>query len=110
MSIQMISGVAVFETGERLDVIDGQKLKDMVNKLPSETGLRLVVDMGKTRFMDSSGCGGLVWCLRKISSNNGEIKIARPNETCLQTLTIAKLHRLMDIHNTLESAVKSFEK
>jgi len=68
----------------------------------------LVVDMGQTLTLDSSGCGSLISAFKTLLNNNGEMKIARPNPKCLEILRLTRLHRIFEIHDTVEAAVHSF--
>jgi anti-sigma B factor antagonist len=79
VKVEKIDGVTILITEERLDSLDGPKLRDVVKQLlDREPCLKLVIDMGKTLFLDSSGCGGLVSSLKTLKDNHGEMKIARP--------------------------------
>ena len=109
MKVEKIDGITLLIPGERLDTIDGPKLKDIVKEISREGGVKLVIDMEKTLFLDSSGCGGLVSSLKTLSNNNGEMRIARPNPKCLEILKLTRLHRVFEIHDSLESAVQSFD-
>jgi anti-sigma B factor antagonist len=108
MKVEKIDGITLLMTGERLDAIDGPRLKDIVKEISREAGVKLVIDMEKTLFLDSSGCGGLVSSLKSLSDNNGEMRIARPNPKCLEILTLTRLHRVFDIYDSIESAIQSF--
>ncbi len=108
MKVKKINGVTVLVIGERLDAVDGPKIKDVVKELAKESGLNLVIDMDKTLLLDSAGCGGLVSSLKTLSNNNGQMRIARPNPKCLEILRMTRLHRIFEIHDSLVSAVQSF--
>lgn len=108
MKVEYIGGVTIISTESRLDSLDGPKLKDIVRELPQEPGLKVVIGMGNTLFLDSSGCGGLVSSLNTILNNNGEMKIARLTPRVIEVLRLTRLHRVLEIHDTVESAVASF--
>lgn len=108
MKIEKQQGVIIIETDQRLDSHDGPRLKDMVKDLAREDGLHLVIDMKQTVFIDSSGLGGLMSSLKSVSNSHGEIRIARPSPQALSLLRLTRLHRVFDIHDTLEGAIKSF--
>lgn len=71
MNVKKIDGITVLVIGERLDAIDGPKLKDVVKELAKESGLNLVIDMGRTLLLDSTGCGGLVSSLKTCNRSPG---------------------------------------
>ena len=108
MKVEKRDGITILVTEERLDSIDGPKLKDVVKQLAQESYLKLVIDMGKTLFMDSEGCGGLVSSLRTLANNHGDMKIARPTPKVFEVLQLTRLHRVFAIYDSVESAMESF--
>jgi anti-sigma B factor antagonist len=110
MNVKHMDGVTVISPEARLDSLDGPKLKDVIKGLAQEPGLKVVIDMGNTTFLDSSGCGGLVSSLKSLLDNNGDMSIARPTPKCQKILRLTRLHRLFEIHDSLESAINSFHR
>jgi anti-sigma B factor antagonist len=108
MNVERINGVTIVTPEDRLDSLDGPKLKDVIKGLAQEPGIKVVIDMGNTLFLDSSGCGGLVSSLKSLLDNNGHMSLARPTPKCQKILRLTRLHRLFDIHDSIESAIKSF--
>ncbi|MGO8877946.1 MAG: STAS domain-containing protein [Desulfomonilaceae bacterium] len=109
MKVQKRDGVTILVTDERLDSLDGPKLRDVVKQLlAQEPCLKLVIDMEKTLFLDSSGCGGLVSSLKTLMNNHGDMKIAGPTPKVLEIFQLTRLHRVFEIHDSVESAVESF--
>jgi anti-sigma B factor antagonist len=108
MKVQEVDGVTIISTEEMLDILHGQKLKDTVKELPPKRGLKLVVDMEKTIFMDSKGCGELLSLLKMSIKQQGDTKIARPTPTVLEILQLSRLDKVFEIHDSIESAKKSF--
>jgi anti-sigma B factor antagonist len=108
MNVEHVKDVTIISPEARLDSLDGPKLKDVVRELAQEQCLKVVIDMGQTLFLDSSGCGGLVSSLNTLLNNNGEMKIARPTPRVIEILRLTRLHRLFEIHNSIEAAVQSF--
>jgi anti-sigma B factor antagonist len=108
MRIEKKDGVTIIVTDQRLDSLVGSKLKDMVTELALEPGLKLVIDMEQTRFLDSTGCKWLASSAKHVAKNEGNMKIARPSNQPLSVLQMVHLDRLFEIHDSLDSATKSF--
>ena len=108
MKVEKRDVITILVTEERLDSLDGPRLKEVVKDICRESGIKMVIDMEKTLFLDSSGCGSLVSSLKTLLNNNGEIRIARPNPKCLEILRLTRLHRVFAIYDSVESAVESF--
>jgi len=69
----------------------------------------LVVDLGETEFMDSSGIGALVSRIAVTRSNQGDIRLASVRESISKLLSITNLDKIFVCFDDVRSAVKSFE-
>jgi len=110
MKVEKIEGITILATDERLDNFDGPKLKEAAEKLAQESGLRLVLDIAKTRFIDSTGLHTLLSLRKIMTMNQGEIKIASPTRRVLETFELTRLDRLFEIYDSVESAVNSLNR
>lgn len=108
MDVRQEDGVTIIATDERLDAVVAPKLKEIVTKLAEESKMKLVIDLSRTQFIDSSGCGALVASLRALLKKNGDMKIARPSPQAKTLFELTRLHRVFEIFDDLESALKSF--
>ncbi len=74
-----------------------------------ENGIRkVVVDLGKVDWMNSSGLGILIGGLTSVRNAKGEMKLARVTEKIKSLLMITKLVQVFDSHETVEAAIASF--
>ena len=108
MKVEKRDDVTIIVMEERVDTLEGPKLRDVVEQLAKESGLRLVLDMGGTRFVDSIGLQTLLSLRKIMTMNQGDIKIARPTPRVLETFELTRLHRVFEIYDSVESAVESF--
>ncbi|GAA6204411.1 STAS domain-containing protein [Thalassotalea sp. SU-HH00458] len=60
-------------------------------------GSKVVVDLSKTTYMDSSALGMLLLLKDHVEALTGKLIIFKPNATVLKILEIAQFHRLMNI-------------
>lgn len=70
---------------------------------------KIIIDLGECDFIDSTFLGVLVYCLKKIASIGGEIKIVK-SDSILKTL-MARLGTLdiFNVYDTVEDAVQSYD-
>ena len=59
-------GIAVVVPQGRLNMVSARTLKDTLSELVAGGTTRIVVDMGETSFLDSSGLGALIGGLVEI--------------------------------------------
>lgn len=69
---------------------------------------RVVIDLGQVEWMNSSGIGLLVSAYTTLKNAGSEMKLARTTDKIQSLLVITKLNSVFDSHETVESAVKSF--
>ena len=93
--------------GETLDAANCQDFKDAVH-LILETSNKVIFNMERIQFVDSSGCGTLNSCIRKIKNNGGDIKICNVLDQVGAIFRLIKLNRVFHICDTREDAISSY--
>ncbi|MGC8658125.1 MAG: STAS domain-containing protein [Desulfomonilaceae bacterium] len=108
MNFREINNVSILNTPQRLDAISAPRLKERVKEMAQGHGLKLVIDMGDTVFIDSSGCQVLISIMKTLAGQKGDMKIARPTRRVFEILQLTRLHRAFEIFPSVEGAVESF--
>jgi anti-sigma B factor antagonist len=101
--------VVVIEGPARLVANVSEDFRKLVNELVDQGKTRLVIDMGKTEFMDSSGLGALVSRIAAARANRGDVRLAAPSQQIFNLLQITHLDKVFKCFDHVDSAVKSFE-
>jgi len=70
---------------------------------------KLVLDLARVRFIDSSGLGAMLSCLRLLNSKNGDLKLCTPSGQVRGALELVRLHRIFDIYSSRDEAVRAFQ-
>jgi anti-sigma B factor antagonist len=71
--------------------------------------LKIVFDLSRLRYVDSSGLGVFIWCLRRVNANGGDLKLCGVHDQVRATFELVRLHRVFDLYSTREEAVRAFE-
>ncbi len=81
---------------DRFDFSLHQQFRDAYsqNNTPDIT---YILNLSKTEYMDSSALGMILLLKDHVQLYNGQLIIAKPNETVNKILEIAQFHRLMTI-------------
>ena len=95
--------------GDTLDASNTHDFKLAVEPLLMP-GRRLVLDLGRVRFVDSSGCGALLWCLRRLHAGEGAMKLGGVDPRVAELFGIIRLDRQIDILATTAEAVAAFDR
>lgn len=72
------------------------------------TNQRLVLDLSRMRFIDSSGLGAMLSCLRQLSGKGGDLKLCGLSKQVRALFELVRMHRIFDICATREEAVAAF--
>jgi len=92
---------------EELDASNASEFKrDMGPVLTSNP--KLVLDLSKLRFVDSSGLGAMLSCLRQLSAQGGDLKLCAMSKQVRALFELVRMHRIFDIYPTRDEAVKAF--
>jgi anti-sigma B factor antagonist len=108
MEIEKKNGITVVVMDERVQAVLGRELKDMVYGMGEQNEIKLVIDLAKTSFIDSSASGALVACWRFAKKTNGDMKIASPSSHVKSLFRLTRLDTVVEIFDDLDSALKSF--
>jgi anti-sigma B factor antagonist len=92
---------------DNLDASNAREFKDAVQSMMHER-TRVVLDMSGVKFVDSSGLGALISCLRQLNGRKGDFKLCAMSKTVRALFELMRMHRVFNIHDSREEAVRSF--
>lgn len=98
--------VTVISGEGRLNQVSAPLLREAVAAAVLEGRPRIVVDLSGVDFMDSSGLGALVGCLKTARQAGGDVKIAAPSEQVTMVLQLSNLDRIFTSFATPEDAYR----
>jgi anti-sigma B factor antagonist len=109
MTIEKVGEVAVVELrGEQLDASNVADFKrDIAPVL--EGNSRVVFDLSQLRFVDSSGLGAILSCLRRLNGAGGELKLCGLAKPVRALFELVRMHKIFDIYATRDEAVRSLQ-
>jgi anti-sigma B factor antagonist len=100
--------VLVIELREdRLDASNVREFKDAVQAMTQES-TQVVLDLSGVKFVDSSGMGTLIACLRQLNARKGDLRLSCMSSTVRALFELMRMHRVFSIHDTRDTAVRSY--
>jgi anti-sigma B factor antagonist len=106
-SVNRGSVVVVSLSGDALDAACAEKFRaDIAPLIDGQKAI--VLDFAGLKFVDSSGIGALLSCLRLAKTNGGEIRISGLLPNVRSLFELVRLDRLFEIFSTSDEAVASF--
>jgi len=102
------NGVLVVQVqSENLDASNVRQFKDDMQPL-LKAHSRVVLDMGQMKFVDSSGLGALISCLRDTNARKGDFRLCAMTPSVRALFELMRMHRVFGIHDSVDLAVGSF--
>lgn len=101
LTAQVQNGLTLVEMeGPRLDAACADQFKEDLKKIIDGGTRRIVLDFDRVEFMDSSGLGSVVGCLKYMGAA-GTVEIARPTPTIMKILKLTRMNKVFTIHDDL---------
>ena len=92
---------------ENLDASNVKAFKDAIHPL-IENESRVVFDMSSLKFVDSSGLGALISCLRLTARRNGDFKLFGLSRPVRALFELMRMQRVFNLYDTRGEAVAAF--
>jgi anti-sigma B factor antagonist len=95
--------------GKFLGSIDGAELKQKLDDLKQSGKTNVVIDLGDTDFMDSSGIGALISGLTSMRKSGGDVRLANMEKRIRNLFLITRLlGSVFEDYESVEKAAQSF--
>ena len=82
---------------------------DKVKDLIQEEKKKVVIDLSRVKWMNSSGLGTMMGCLTSLKNSQGDLKLSGVTEKVKSLFMITKLITLFETYDSNEEAAKAFE-
>jgi len=92
---------------QELDASNSADFKRELAPLVNTT-TKLVLDLSRLRFVDSSGLGAFISCLRQLNAKGGDVKLCAMSKQVREVFELVRMHRIFDIYPTQGAAVQAF--
>ncbi len=92
------------------DVIDAGNIMEFKSAITPilNTSDKLILDMCDVKFMDSSGFGALLSCLRILNGTGGRLRICCVARELIKLFRLMGINRIIDMHDSKEEAIAAF--
>jgi anti-sigma B factor antagonist len=104
LSTRTVAGRRVLEVAGEIDVYTAPQLRQRLISLVEAGDRRVVVDLGRVDFLDSTGLGVLVGALKRLRGVNGELNLVCAQERLLKIFRITGLDRVFTLYDSVDAA------
>ena len=108
INVEEKNGISVVGIQGRLDVSSAGDLKKKYEEI-SASQSKFVFDLSEVDFLDSTGLGCVVSCLKSAVENDGNIYIAALQAKPRMVFEITRAYKIFDIFDDVDSAIESFK-
>jgi len=95
-------------TGPQLDASTATEFKSSVAPVLAEHS-QVVFDLDHLEFVDSSGLGALLSCLRQVQAKGGDLKLCGIAKPVRALFELVRMHKIFQIFDTQEEAIRAFQ-
>ena len=89
---------------KRVDASKAPAFKDEMTKCIEAGHSQLVLDLSDVEFVDSSGLGAIVACLKRLGPK-GNLAIASASGAVKRLFSLTRMDRVFPLHDSVDSAV-----
>ncbi len=92
-------------------MMGGPEMKDLhdhVKGLMNDGVKQVVIDLGKVKWLNSSGLGALMGALTTLRGEDGDLKLANTSDKIQSLLMITKLISIFETYESVDQAVEAF--
>jgi anti-sigma B factor antagonist len=103
--VHVVDDVQVFELTGSLDIATSPTVRAALTEASERGSHRLIVDLTRVDFLDSTGLGALIGGQRRAKEFGGEVRLVAKEGQILRLLRITGLLKVFAVYPTLEEAV-----
>ena len=110
ISTREVSHVTIIDIDGRITLGDElDALRDTIRQLVASGKKKIILNLAKVDYIDSSGVGELVGSYTAVRNAGGELKLMQLTQKVHDVLNVTKLYTVFDIKDDEFTAVKSFD-
>lgn len=109
INLREASGVTVVELDGRITLGEAASaLRSSVKDVLALGARRIILDVSRVSYVDSSGLGELVGVYTSVRNAGGDVKLVGVDKKLQGLLQVTKLHTIFDCYDTAEGAMHAF--
>jgi anti-sigma B factor antagonist len=110
LKTQTQQGVLVVQPSEkRLDASRAPRFKNEMTEFIAQGHRDIVIDFSSVDFVDSSGLGAIVSCLKQMGPQ-GNLAISGAGGAVRRLFSLTRMDRVFSLHETVDQAVDSLNR
>jgi anti-sigma B factor antagonist len=103
--VHVVDDNQVFDLTGSLDIATSPTVRAALTSASERDSHRLIVDLSRVDFLDSTGLGALIGGQRRAKEFGGEVRLVAKEGQILRLLRITGLLKVFAVYPTLEDAI-----
>ena len=87
---------------------EANEFRDTIEEEIKSDHTKLVIDLSKCDYIDSTFFGAIIWALSELSNKGKKLKVVKQASSKEDIFTITNTLNLFDLYKSREDAIKSF--
>lgn len=109
IAVMRITGVTIVTPRGDLDMAVAERLKQALCELVDQGERRLVLDLARVAYVDSSGLGALVASMKRARGAGGDIRLCGLVPHVRSIFELTRLVKIIAIHESTDDAATSWK-
>ncbi|HEX8097821.1 MAG TPA: STAS domain-containing protein [Pyrinomonadaceae bacterium] len=111
ISERQAGDVTVLDLSGKITIGEGSvSLRGAIKRLVEEGKTKILLNLGKVSYVDSSGIGELVSSFTTVQrAEGGQLKLLNLSQKIQDLMTITKLHTVFDVYDDESTGLNSFK-
>jgi anti-anti-sigma factor len=105
VSYSLNDGVFILHLAGEININSLTETRNKVDSFKIDQYDKIVINLEKVSFFDSSGLGYLVVLIKQVKMNQGNIVFATPNNLVKRLLTTIRIDKYVSIYDTLDEGL-----
>lgn len=99
-------GIDIVEIEGRLTLIEVTDAREKLKSIAEAGTGKMVIDLGKTTFMDSGGLAVLISVFKVMQARSGKLVLSAPSTSIQSLIELTRLQHVFEIFQTTDGAVE----
>jgi anti-sigma B factor antagonist len=105
VKLEELNGVVIATPQvDRLDVKTVPEFREEMNRVV-DSYTKVVLNMELINFVDSTGLGALMSCIRRLNSKGGGLRLVALQQQVTAMFRLVRMHKVFDTFDTLNEAL-----
>lgn len=106
--VREVGAIAIIELAGEIDIYNCSEIKKIIDAYIARGIMKVIVDMGKVSYIDSSTIGVLLSELKRLEEQGGGLRLLNVKGAPRNVLEMARLEGVFSVYEDEQKALESF--